>query len=324
MAFRFCCAIGLLLAAPVAAQDNPFQPFDREAFVSHASAMGATGEMLANFADDADNGPIGVATDGLLRALSPEYDRAVALAERGEPAAALALTKLLAGTEDAYLRAHLRYHLGRVFLDGDDPEEAAVVFGEYLRDDRNTTALDGEALYFYGHALAEIPDQAQALAAFRSFLEYFPAAAERYRASATQQMAELREQVGPLHEVADIMKFVERRIRKTDTGKETQKRQDDVIVQLQEILELIEEQERQSSGAPGGLSRPQAPAANSAAPPGATRIGNLNKVPGVADRWGLMKDRDREAIESDLQVKLPGRYRRMLEDYYRKLGVGGR
>ena len=120
------------------------------------------------------------------------------------------------------------------------------------------------------------------------------------------------------------MKGVERRIRKKRTGDETQKRQKAILTKLQQILEEIEEREKQKSGAPGGLSNPTVPAGHSAAPPGRTRIGNLKKVPGIADRWGNMRDRARDKIESDLQTKLPGRYRRMLEDYYRKLGTGGR
>ena len=35
-----------------------------------------------------------------------------------------------------------------------------------------------------------------------------------------------------------------------------------------------------------------------------------------------MKDREREAIESEVQVKLPGRMRALIQDYYDKLGKG--
>ncbi len=117
------------------------------------------------------------------------------------------------------------------------------------------------------------------------------------------------------------MKGVERRIRKTDTGDETQERQKSVMKKLAQIIEQIEEQEQQSSGAPSGLNRPSAPASRSGAPPGQTRIGNLNRNSGVVDRWGALKERDRDDIESDLQTKLPGHYRKMLEEYYKKLGA---
>ena len=88
-----------------------------------------------------------------------------------------------------------------------------------------------------------LPAPALAGQVFRSFLEFFPDAPERYVASATQMIAELEAQVGPLHEIADIMKVCQRRIRKTDTGKDTQQRQEQVISKLEVILEEMIEKE---------------------------------------------------------------------------------
>ncbi len=316
----------LAAASALRAQDPEeplFRPFDQAAFEKHAETLGATQDQLAAFRQEIEDGSAGPAADGLLRELNGEYDKAVGLAEDGEPRAALALTELLAATRDPYLRPHIRYHLGRVFLDADDPERSVVVLAEYLREDRNRTPLDAEVAYFYAHGLADIPVPERAARAFAEFLKLFPDAPERYVASATQQLAELEAQFdSPLHGIADVMKGVERKIRKTDTGEQTQDKQKSVMKELQKIIEEWEQKEKQSSGAPGGLNRPTAPASKSAAPEGATRIGNLNRVSGVADRWGQLQDRDREAIETDLQTKLPGHYRRMLEEYYKKLGTG--
>ena len=41
----------------------------------------------------------------------------------------------------------------------------------------------------------------------------------------------------------------------------------------------------------------------------------------VADRWGDMKQKDREKIESEVQTNLPPQYRKMLEEYYKRLGT---
>jgi len=312
-------ALGFGLAAQ---PENPFKPFNQTAFEAHAKTAGATDEQIEKFRTDVEEESAAAAADALLRALSSDYDKAVALAEDGEPRAALALAELLAKTEDPYLRAHTRYHLGRVFLDGDDPERAVEIHATYLREDRNITPLDAEVMYFYSHGLAEIPMPVQALGAFRGFLQLFPDAPERYIAAAAQQRAELESQVdSPLHEIADVMKGVERRIRKTKTGDETQERQKAVMKKLAKIIEEMEEREKQG-GSPGGLGVPSAPAGNSAAPPGQTRIGNLNRASNVVDRWGDLQARDRDAIESELQTKLPGRYREMLEEYYKKLGTG--
>jgi hypothetical protein len=321
-------AIGAVVAAqqpePEPARDNPFRPFDRAAFSAHCQKLGATPEQLAPL-NAAEVTQLAPAADGLLRKLVPDYEQAAAKADAGDPAAALALARLLQGTQDRYLAAHLRYRLGRAFLDGDDPERAAQILDEYLTKDRNLTALDGEALFFFAQALAGIPDRERAAKAFAGFLRWFKdSAPERFLASAQQQLAELgAAQDSPLHDIADVMKNCERRIKKTDTGKETQDKQEAVLTKLQELIEQLEEQEKQSSGGPGGLGRPTTPAGKSALPgEGATQVGSLNKAPSVVERWGNMKDRDREAIETDLQKSLPGPYQKMLEEYYKKLNAG--
>ena len=83
---------------------------------------------------------------------------------------------------------------------------------------------------------------------------------------------------------------------------------------------MYEEMENQSSGPPSGNGQSSAPANQSALPGGEATVGNLNKRPSLADRWGDMKDRDREKIESEVQNSLPPQYRKMLEAYYEKLG----
>ena len=50
--------------------------------------------------------------------------------------------------------------------------------------------------------------------------------------------------------------------------------------------------------------------------------GWLGKVPGVSDRWGEMKDKDREAIENEVNARLNGRYRELVEAYFESLNKG--
>lgn len=312
------------LACGARAQEpkSPFTPFDQAAFLAHVKSLGAGEAELTRFAADAEDISVAVAADELLQRVVPEFGAAVALSNEGDPRAALELGKL-ADSQDPYLRAHSRYHLGRVLLDGDDPEAAVKVFAEFLDQDRNRTPLDDEALFFYSSALADIPVPAHAIEAFADYLRLFPNAPERYRAVAMQRKAELETQLdNPLHDIADVMKAVERDIKKARTGEPTQKEQKDIVARLQKIIEELEEQERQSGGAPSGNSQSQAPASHSAAPTGESRIGSLQRVPGVGDRWGNIKDRDREEIEAEVQAKLPERYRKLLEDYYQRLNRG--
>jgi hypothetical protein len=315
--------VGFWVVSQVAAQEgNPFRPFDPTAFEHHVRGLGAGPEQIEAFRAGIRDHP-GISADGLLRSLVDSYGRAVDQAENGDPRAALSLAEIVASTKDLYVRAHARYHLGRTFLDGDDADKASHVLADFLQHDRNLTPLDAEAAFFYATSLADTPMPGLAARAFGDYLRIFPDAPERYRAVAQQRRAELLAQfLNPLHEIADSMKGIERRLRRAETGRATQDEQHNIIARLQELIDQLEEQEKQSSGGPSGNTQPNAAANNSAAPSGASRIGDLARIPGVSDRWGDLKERKRKEIEAEAQTKLPSRYAKMLEDYYKKLGRG--
>ena len=300
---------------------NPFTPFDRAKFEAAARELGATDALMQQF--DADSGELGVAraADNLLRKVVPAYQAAVAAAEAGEPVAALELTKVLAGTESKLLQAHVRYHLARMFLDSDDPERAIEVLNAYLQQNLNISPLDGEAAYFYAQSLAEVPMIDAAIPRFRAFLQWFPEASERFRAAAHQRLLELeRQQQSRLHQLADGMKKTTRDLKKEKTGKPTQIDQERYIEELNELIEMFQEQEKQSSGPASGLGPSNTPASQSALPGGEGVVGQLNNRPSLADRWGDMKDADRDRIIADVKRTMPPQYQKMLEEYYKKLG----
>jgi tetratricopeptide (TPR) repeat protein len=320
--------VTLLLAAAAAQQQprepkNPFAPFDRGAFEAKAKGLGATAAMIETFAKNVDELGLARAADHLLRTAQPSFDSAVKLRESGDPAAALELAKVLAATEDTLLQAHARYHLAQVFLESDDPERAVEVLGDYMRHNANVSPLDGQALYSWAQSLAEIPQPEEALMAFRAFLEWFPDASERFRAAAHQRMIELeRQQESRLHQLADGMKKTSRDLRRQKTDKPVQLDQERYIEELDELIEMFEQQENQSGGAPSGNQQSQNPASNSQLVEGDGSVGDLQNRATFADRWGEMRDADREKIAAAVQEGLPPQYRKMLEQYYEKLGRG--
>lgn len=321
--------LAALLVVPAAsAQEaptptNPFEPFDRAKFIEHARGLGATDADITAYTEQCDEESTAHATEDLLRKFDSDYDTAATLAEDGDPKAALELAALISETRDLYVRGHARYHLGRHFLDADDPDKASAVFVDYLRNDKNRTPLDAEVAFFYGTALAEVPMPAEAAATFADFLQLFPNAPERYRAVAAQRKAELEAQSeSALHQIADKMKGISRELRRKNSGDDTQQEQKDVVDELQKIIEELEQQEQQSSGSASGNSQSQSPAANSALPGGESRIGNLRDAPKVAQRWGDYQDRERKAIEADVQTRLTGPWKKMVEEYYKKLNKG--
>lgn len=326
-------AVATLTAGAIVAQDarkgdvKPaevlvFKRFDQAGFEKHMLALGATERQITTFRKNVEEESAKHAVDDLLLASFKDYREAAALAEREDPRAALELTKVIEGNGDRYVRAYARFYLSQFFLTSDDPEQAAKILAEFVDQDLNVTPLDSEVIFFYGSALAMIPDRERAARFFSAFLREFPDAPERLRSSAAQIKAELEQQEGMLHDIADVMRFCERKIRKTDTGKQTQDKQKMIIDELQKIIEMLEKQE-QAGGAPGGQGGIN-PAQHSALPGGEATKGPLKKAPRkVAEKWGALKPGERKAIEAELNGKMSPRYKKMLEDYYKKLGKTG-
>ncbi len=306
---------------PRAAQDVRYKAFDQKAFEDHVRKQGATEAQIQAFRLAVEAETAKYAVDGLLRKLFPDYAKAAKLAEDAEPAAALALTKVITSSNDSYVTAYARYQLARFLLDTDEPDDAARILAEFVEHHLEKTPLDSEVIYFYGHALAQIPDRERAILFFHAFLREFKQAPERLRASAAQILAELERQEGVLHEISDIMKNCERKIRKTDTGKDTQDKQKHVIEWLEKIIEMMEQQQ-QGGGPPGGAGGIR-PATHSALPGGEGKTGPLRNVKNVADKWGKLKDEERKSIEAELKSKMPSHYKKMLEEFYKKLGKSG-
>jgi hypothetical protein len=326
----------LALLAGVAAQTPPDPQagaaiqtprLDKDKLAEKLRALGASDTTLTQLRKDFENPFDSKASDRALRTVVPGYAAAMQKVDQSDPGSALALSQLLAANKDPLVAAHGRYWLGRVLLDGDDPEGAANVLIEFVRDSRGLTTLDADAVFHFCYALAQIPAPEDAILNFKAFLQlYDKESPERHLATAKQILAELEAQYqSPLHGLADNMKGVERKIRKTDTGEKTQTRQKDIVTKLDQLIEEIEKRENQGGGgAPNGNQQPNGPANQSALSPGPTRIGSLHGTGNLKDRWGMMKDEERKKILADVQRGLPDRYRDLLEQYYKKLNQGGR
>lgn len=324
------CITSALLTAIAFAQEQPadtgpltgnFPSFDLEIFLSRTQLDAQRASAIRGEWDKGTEQATRL--DRLLRELHPEYAAAVAQAEAGEPRAALALAEELDRQVDPTLRAYLRYHLARVFLDGDDPQRAQQVLVEQLLKGRGQSPLDAEAGFFYCKALAAIPKPGPARNAFEAWLVLFPNAPETFRSVAMEQVAELSQQLSnPVHGLADQMQMVERSLRQVDTGEATQRTQAEIVARLEKIVAELEVQEQAQAGAPSGNQEALAPAADSALPEGEARTGSLQDIQGVADRWGQLRDADREAISAEVETKLPSHYRKWLQEYYKRLGRG--
>lgn len=299
--------------------------FKTDEFEAWLAKRGAKPDLLETFRTEWKEGPDARITNRALRAVDTKYDKALALVEDGKPEGVLELTKYIALSEDPVARAHARYYLGRALLDEDDPEGAAMLLSDFILEDRGRTTLDGEAAFYYAYSLSLIPDVQLAIVNLKAFLELYPNSSERYRANAQQLLQELEAQwQSPLHALADEMKGAERKLRKERFGEPLQVQQLDIVEKLAKLIEEMEKQQQGGGGSPSGNQIPGGPAGNSALPGGEGRIGKLHGSRGVKDRWGSMKDKDRAKILSELQTKLPERYRVLLENYYKRVNSGGK
>lgn len=251
--------------------------------------------------------------------------------------------------QDLFVRAHATYFLGRSLLAQDDLEGAAAALEAVRGRLRAGTPWTDEATLYlaYVHArLAEFkasgPAGEQSRARARALLTtlsgdgaLFQDAPERVVEGADWLLRELRgEGMGPLLELAKRMETIERLIRRTKTGKGTQKRQEQVVVAIDKLIELMREKEKKGGGScdkpgkpkPGQCKKPGDPkgqkkggAKESKLAPGETKEGDLAEAPRRADQdaWSELKPKERERAAQFLKERFPSRYRELIERYYR-------
>jgi len=275
-----------------------------------------------------------------LAVVSADYRRALEAMSAGDPAAAAARLRPLADSSDPYLRVHAASLLARALIEQEQIEEAMEVL-ERWRDRRTEVeqySFQGPDMDFmraYG-LLRELKYE-RAASAFERFLQDHPEAPERLRLSARQILQELRQrQPDGLGDVGDLMEYAGRRMRAGRPDVPVVEAQQRAIELLDRLIKDREQQEQQASqggqsgrsessrGRPGDgpIGSPAEPAAESTAPQGAAQPGPLRHSPVArpGEVWGRMPARDRERVLQSLRKNFPGRYRELVEQYYRQLG----
>jgi tetratricopeptide (TPR) repeat protein len=122
-----------------------------------------------------------------------------------------------------------------------------------------------------------------------------------------------------LDEVARKMTDVERRLELGRTGQKVQKKEDEIIVTLDELIKKIEEQSGGGGGGAGGKSsQPNAPATDSVIK-GATAPGKVDpkKFKNAAE-WGDLPPKARAKVNDHIAREFPAHYRDAMEEYSRK------
>ena len=144
-----------------------------------------------------------------------------------------------------------------------------------------------------------------------------------------------------LVEVADLMAQAGRDLDTGQTGAQTRRRQHRAVDMLDALIRAAEEQQGgrpqpgacqqcQGRGCPAcsagrvqASGRPQGPAQSSGVVRGSAQAGPLRQAaearPG--EMWGRMRPEERDRILQSLNQAFPGRYRTLVEQYYRRLAT---
>jgi hypothetical protein len=148
---------------------------------------------------------------------------------------------------------------------------------------------------------------------------------------------------GTLSDVFAKMEFSRRRLALEDSGKPTQEEQKKIVAILEQLIKEAEEKECNCKGGGSGKGKPKP--SNGSKPgegegegkPSASKPGESGKGSnqtdqaalerltrkGPSSQWSNLRDKDREAVFNALKQKFPGRYKELIEQYYKSFEQDG-
>jgi hypothetical protein len=123
----------------------------------------------------------------------------------------------------------------------------------------------------------------------------------------------------PISEIADDMAIVVGDLAKLSTGKPTQKKQDEIVKKLDDLIAQLEQECDACRRAGASGSNPTRPLADSVIVGGPGGIGNLHAPKPDGKKWGELPPRERDRILQSQSEGFPSHYQRILERYFRRV-----
>lgn len=273
-----------------------------------------------------------------LRAISPDYQKALSdLGDENLEAALPALAKLV-GSDDPWLAADAAYFLARGYLIGERFEEAMPLLEQLRGKLADRSSHQAESLFLQGVAQIQLLKNKEAMDSLSAFLKDYPDAPERMRVAAFRQMEQLKlVQEGTLSDVQLRMDYSRRKLGLEDTGKDTREQQDKIIGMLAKLIKEAEDREAQGKGSqskkpgeqPGqgqggeGESQAQGQGQGQQGQSGGGSKGTDTEAVkrlhrgGPQSPWSNLRDKERDPVYSAIKEKFPGRYQQLIEQYYK-------
>ncbi|MGC1272877.1 MAG: hypothetical protein WBC44_04160 [Planctomycetaceae bacterium] len=219
-----------------------------------------------------------------------------------------------------FYAANVRAHVARFLVDARMYDEALSLFDEI---DLATVVDPATALFYRAVCEHQLLMKNEGLKSIAALLDRTDAVPESYAAVARLMQADLEAlEADSLDEVAGLMRDVERRLDLARGGQRVQKREDEIVAKLDEMIKKVEQQMSKSNGgagsAGGNSNRSSNPAGESVVK-GSTAPGNVDEKD-VRRRgdWGDLPPREREQAKNEIEKAFPANYSRLINEYFLK------
>lgn len=233
--------------------------------------------------------------------------------------APLVAPDLKADGQQPFYESNLRVFFGRYLVQREMYDEAL----EVMQAVDVHQIIDPAALLF-ARAVCQhqLLMKTEGLATLETLLKRTEAVPMRYSSLATLMQFDLEQAEGnPLDGISRKMSDVERRLKLGRGGERVQKKEDEVIAELDELIKKIEDQQGGGGGSGSGSSNSNKSSspADEARVKGATAPGNVDQKKLSKDgAWGKLPPKDREKAKDLVGRDFPSYYKDAVEAFTRK------
>lgn len=275
--------------------------------------------------------------ENALRELYPEYGKALELAtaDADRDAEARAAIEPLLAHRDPYVAAHARMLLAELAWRAGDIDATVEHCEEIIAKHRARLIGDHRACELVALAFEKSEKPLLALAQYAILLTDYQEIPKEVEERAKEKLVAMQRETGePLQLVAGWMNEVEKALGSEVTGDPTQTQESEIVTALGKLIELEEARERKACSGCGGdckggsckngrhmAQRSNNPAQRSTLPNGGNPRMNLHGVSraNAESIWGQLRMQDAARALQAFSGKLPARYEKLLEQYYKDL-----
>lgn len=246
--------------------------------------------------------------------VDPETRAFLARCELTTPSLSIPESPVLARSADGqFFTANMGLYLVKYLVHRQMYEEALTV-----SEGLPIAELIDPAALFFSKAVCQhhLLQKAEGLATIEQLLKNTTGVPMRYATLAVLMQYDLESlQDKSLDEVAKRMFDVERRLTLARTGERVQKREEEIITSLDEIIKRIEDQQGGGGGSGGNTNRSSAPA-NDSVIKGSTAPGNVDpKKFKNTGEWGDLPAKERSKAKEDIARKFGAHYAEAVEKF---------